>query len=666
MRAGAGILLLAGPMLVLHAQDWPMYLKDLGHSSFVSSETQLNIAQISNLQRTWERSVGAPLASGVTVSNGVLYFGDWNGYFHAVNAQTGVDIWQTFVGKAPDPQSPDCQPGIGVTSQGAVVGNVVYVGGGDSAVYALDLATGIELWRVLLADPASGSYIWTSIVPYQNAVYAGVSSLGDCPTVRGAVARIDPSHPEQPLVSYLMDPDETGAGVWTTPAADPATNTIFLNTGNGDVQDVSTGNWPEAMLALDADTLEVKAWFLLPADESDSDLDWGSSPTLFTPPGEVPMVAASGKDGVLYALRQEDLSLVWKTEIAVGCADPQAGCGSVSTAAFDGTILYVGGGVRESAGDFNGSLYAIHPADGSILWQRDLDGTVIAPVTVANGMVFASTTLGLEIFHAGTGQLLWRDGTGGALYSQPVVVNGTVFTTYISGEAVAWAIPAAGATTLYSESGASFLPSVAPGAIASAFGSGLQGAGVTVQDGGGNSEAATVLFSSASQINYLIPADAAPGRGLVTVTTPAGSTSSTALAIDDVAPGIFSANGNGQGVAAAQAVLIGPDGSQNYVPAAQCGTTAGSCVAQPIRLGNGTAALILYGTGIRGFTSLDNVRCTIGGVGAAVLYAGPQGSFAGLDQVNVQIPAELAGRGQVDVTLWVDGQLSNTVNVSFQ
>ena len=93
-----------------------MYLKDLAHSSFVSSETKLSSNQITNLQRIWERSVGAPVASAVTVSGSVLYFGDWTGYFHAVNAQTGTELWRTFVGKAPNPELPDCMPGIGVTS----------------------------------------------------------------------------------------------------------------------------------------------------------------------------------------------------------------------------------------------------------------------------------------------------------------------------------------------------------------------------------------------------------------------------------------------------------------------------------------------------------------------------------------------------------------------
>jgi uncharacterized protein (TIGR03437 family) len=649
------------------AQDWPMYLKDLAHSSFVSSETKLSSNQITNLQRIWERSVGAPVASAVTVSGSVLYFGDWSGYFHAVNAQTGTELWRTFVGKAPDPELPDCMPSIGVTSQATVLGDTVYVGGGDSAVYALDRSTGDQIWRVSLADPASGSYLWSSIVSYQNMLYVGVSSLGDCPVVRGAVVRIDPNNPQEPLIQYLMSEDAAGAGVWSTPAFDAATNTLFVTTGNGDdPQDPSIGNFTEAALAMDADTLEVQAYYLLSDDDSQNDLDWGSSPTLFTPGQGVPMLAATGKDGNLYGLRRADLSLAWQTPLAVGCSDPVSGCGSISTPAFDGTTLFVGAGVRDLSLGSSGSVYAIHPADGSMVWVQDTDGSVVAPVTVANGLVFVSTTTGLQIYHAATGQCLWRDPTGGTMYSQPVVVDGVVFATYVSGEVVAWRIPAGGASTMYNFSAASFLPSLTPGAIASAFGSGLQGAAVTVQDSGGNLEQANVLFSSPGQINYLVPADAATGPGAVKVTTANGSVLSTALQLSDVAPGIFAANGNGKGVAAAQVLLIGSDGSQKYVSVAQCGAAPGSCVAQPVNLGTGQAALILYGTGIAGLSSLDNVRCTIGGVNAQVLYAGPQNTLQGLDQVNVQIPPELAGRGEVDVVLSVDGQLANTVTVSFR
>jgi uncharacterized protein (TIGR03437 family) len=47
-------------------------------------------------------------------------------------------------------------------------------------------------------------------------------------------------------------------------------------------------------------------------------------------------------------------------------------------------------------------------------------------------------------------------------------------------------------------------------------------------------------------------------------------------------------------------------------------------------------------------------------------YAGAQGGYAGLDQVNVQLPASLAGSGVVNVNLTVDGQTSNTLQVQIQ
>jgi len=56
----------------------------------------------------------------------------------------------------------------------------------------------------------------------------------------------------------------------------------------------------------------------------------------------------------------------------------------------------------------------------------------------------------------------------------------------------------------------------------------------------------------------------------------------------------------------------------------------------PIDLSSGAVYLTLYGTGIRNRSSLDNVAATIGGVNTTGLFAGPQGTFVGLDQVNVQ------------------------------
>ena len=74
--------------------------------------------------------------------------------------------------------------------------------------------------------------------------------------------------------------------------------------------------------------------------------------------------------------------------------------------------------------------------------------------------------------------------------------------------------------------------------------------------------------------------------------------------------------------------------------------TGGSVVAAPINVSSGSVYLILYGTGFQA-AGTAGVTVTIGGVEADVGFAGMQGSFAGLDQANVLIPASLAGRGDV-------------------
>jgi uncharacterized protein (TIGR03437 family) len=49
-----------------------------------------------------------------------------------------------------------------------------------------------------------------------------------------------------------------------------------------------------------------------------------------------------------------------------------------------------------------------------------------------------------------------------------------------------------------------------------------------------------------------------------------------------------------------------------------------------------------------------------------VLFAGPQGGFEGVDQTNIRIPRSLAGRGNVDLLLSVDGKSANTVSLNIK
>jgi uncharacterized protein (TIGR03437 family) len=136
--------------------------------------------------------------------------------------------------------------------------------------------------------------------------------------------------------------------------------------------------------------------------------------------------------------------------------------------------------------------------------------------------------------------------------------------------------------------------------------------------------------------------------------------------IETIAPGLFTANSDGKGAPAGVAVTVAPDLTQTIQAVANCGATPGSCVPSPIDLGsNGTQVVLsLYGTGIRGRSSLSGVAAQVGGLEAQVQYAGAVPQYVGLDQVNVLLPRSLAGRGEVDLLLTVDGKTGNTVRVN--
>ena len=189
----------------------------------------------------------------------------------------------------------------------------------------------------------------------------------------------------------------------------------------------------------------------------------------------------------------------------------------------------------------------------------------------------------------------------------------------------------------------------------------LGGISVTVKDSSGISRPAPLYYVSPTQVDYVVPTGTAAGVAAVTV----GNTSSAAL-IAAVGPGLFSADGSGKGVAAALAVRASADGSQVPVPVFQCG--AAGCTSVPMDLGGPTDILVveLFGTGIRGRTSLSDVAARIGGVPATVAYAGAQSAFQGLDQVNLYVPQGLAGAGEVPVVLTVDGVTANVVTVNIR
>ncbi len=229
-------------------------------------------------------------------------------------------------------------------------------------------------------------------------------------------------------------------------------------------------------------------------------------------------------------------------------------------------------------------------------------------------------------------------------------------------------------------SAASFVGNVfAPGHMVTAFGTNLAtttatstslpdqlgGTQVSILDSVGIERFAPLLFVSERQINYLMPEDLAEGAATVIVTNAAATISKELIEIARVAPGLFSANADGKGLAAAVALRVKADNSQQFESIARFDQSQRRFLDEPLRRASDDEELylILFGTGFRHAVS---VRAELNGQPVEVVYAGRQGNaseLAGLDQINLRLPKNLRLSGDVVLNVIVDGHRANSLNI---
>ena len=183
---------------------------------------------------------------------------------------------------------------------------------------------------------------------------------------------------------------------------------------------------------------------------------------------------------------------------------------------------------------------------------------------------------------------------------------------------------------------------------------------VQVTDGLGVTRPAELRWVSAGwgQVNFLIPAESAPGPGYMTLLRSDGSSTSVPITIADTAPGFFT-DVSCAGPALGSATQMFADGRTSTSSLSSC--TAGNCRTHPIPVMAGaTTRVRLLGNGFRYARSSDSILVTIGGIRIPVVSFGPTDD-PGVDQVTVEIPAAMRELGETDLLSYVNGRVSNAV-----
>jgi uncharacterized protein (TIGR03437 family) len=311
---------------------------------------------------------------------------------------------------------------------------------------------------------------------------------------------------------------------------------------------------------------------------------------------------------------------------------------------------------------------ATAPASEIDLFSYDflaLSGRLLIPNVGAAGKSFVNH--GRFVFVANDGTtlvtILQADGAAGFLNDY------SILTSSLSGSVVNSAnfwIAASAADQIATIFGSN-LASGSASATSLPLPSNLAGAQVTITPNGGGPIKASLFYASPSQINFLIPPIPA-GKAELAITVNGQVVVDTVLTTQPTAPGLYSANGDGQGVAAAQASVNQTNGQALTLSTFQFNTQSRAYATNPLpytSAGTSSIYLVLYGTGFRNAT--HPVTATLAGIAVPVTYAGAQGTNVGLDQINIgPLPKGLDTYSDLPLVINADGTASNAVTVRLQ
>jgi len=312
-----------------------------------------------------------------------------------------------------------------------VVRRLVIFGAGPR-VYALDAATGAQVWVV---DRSMGlaettTEFESSPVVHGGVVYIGVDThnAGVAATggQRGGLLALDATDGS---LRWEFNPElaQTGVGcgsVWSSPTIDVERGTVLLATGNC-TADAASFTWnahTEALTALDLDDGDVR-WTFQPHAPNRADLDFGATPNVISLPGGQELIGVGNKDAVYYAVDPSTGALVWSAQVAepgnVG-EDFAVGGFIGSTATWRGNVF---GGTALGGPPW---YHALDGSSGARLWSG-IAGPSYAASAVVNGVVFAGDLTGVfKAFDAATGLPLFAFPLLGPISSAPAIAGNLV------------------------------------------------------------------------------------------------------------------------------------------------------------------------------------------------------------------------------------------------
>jgi len=315
------------------------------------------------------------VASSAAVVNDVVYIGGGNGILYALNTRTGATLWTYDTGHRRQLSSPAVANGV-----------VFFHSWSINEVYALNADTGAPLWSYQTGD-------W---VPPKG--YRGESDAA--PTVANGVVYVTAYDRNV----YALDAS-TGVKLWSYPTGTQsdsspavANGVVYVGTGNVYALEARTGTllWYYASIVSSSPAIANGTVYvgstdvdgnILALDARTGTLLWKSyagNNFVFSSPAVADGVVYVGSDdNNVYALDASTGALLW-SYYASGYSELR------SSPAVANGVVYVGGA--------DSTLYALDAKTGGVLWSWKDCGMWVQSPTVANGVLYMGTGCGFSAF----------------------------------------------------------------------------------------------------------------------------------------------------------------------------------------------------------------------------------------------------------------------------
>jgi polyvinyl alcohol dehydrogenase (cytochrome) len=440
-----------------------------------ASQAGMTAEQVGKLSLKW--AFGFPDATSAwsqpTVASGRVFVGSQNGTVYSLDAKSGCIHW-TFTAKSGVRTAVSFGPRDG--------GYAVYFGDTGANVYALDAATGRELWSRRL-DEHPYARITGSPTLYQDRLFVPVSSMEEtaasqqgyeCCRFRGSLSALDVKTGAVVWQTYMVPPAQaagknaqgltfwgpSGVGIWSAPTIDAKRGVVYAGTGN--TYSAPAQPTADAIVAFDMKSGAIKWIKQLTAgdvfgcragsancgEKAGPDFDLGTPPMLATLADGREIIVAAQKSGNAFAIDPDkEGAQLWQYHAGEGSIWGGIQWG----AAVDGERAYFP--VSDIRTPKPGGLHGVSLTTGERAWYfpppavKCVTGTgcsaaLISAPTLIPGVLFSGSNDGaLRAHSTKDGSVLWEFDTnrefetlngiragGGAIQGPgPTVVGGMLY-----------------------------------------------------------------------------------------------------------------------------------------------------------------------------------------------------------------------------------------------